>query len=470
MFRLKNKRLTRIVGSLEEEGVLFEDQTLAQMFELGIDIVRIKLSSSNYKVYTSLINKVYNVAGDKNAIVGVILDIPSAHRILKTPGDLNVSAGEPLYFSTDASDEEAYRVNALGEGVVVGASVVFGEEVSGEVTSVDSQGMHILIKNDGVIYNGARVYAEGSCKLENNFSEKQLRDLEFCSEANVDFISVGFSEENFEEELKVVSEKIKNKKIKILCRVETAISRNRLEEMVEVCDGIIIARCPMGAEMPIQRICTYQKEIVNLCSQKAKPVVVSGHVLGSLRNLPYPLRADACDVYNGVLDGIDGFVLSSDILREDTWRNALEMITNILETAEGDIDPRSTFQKIWLPMKKPSVAEAIASSAVKTCIELEGTFILCLAQMGRAPRMIAKYKPPMPIITVSSLLRTAQQCLINRGTVPLLGDVSDYRRALGNSVEDLRPYCKPGSTVVVVTEWPDNAKHLNEQMGVLNIE
>mmetsp|Transcript_11921 Transcript_11921/g.11986 ORF Transcript_11921/g.11986 Transcript_11921/m.11986 type:complete len:148 (+) Transcript_11921:1011-1454(+) len=146
------------------------------------------------------------------------------------------------------------------------------------------------------------------------------------------------------------------------------------------------------------------------------------------------------------------------------------MLTNILATAESSIEYRSTFQKIWIASIKPSIAESIASSAIKTCIELEANYILCLAEHGRAPRLLSKYKPPVPIITISSLIKTVQQSLIHRGTVPILGEKLDYKQALTNAVEMIRANTDHNCTVVVVTELLDSAKHFNEQMGVLTIE
>lgn len=102
----------------------------------------------------------------------------------------------------------------------------------------------------------------------------------------------------------------------------------------------------MGAVAPIEKICTYQKQIVKQCINYAKPVYIAGHVLGSLHQMPYPLRADAFDVYNAVIDGVDGFILSSEILNEENWRATLQIFQEIVTKAEGDLQPKQQFQQI----------------------------------------------------------------------------------------------------------------------------
>ena len=174
---------------------------------------------------------------------------------------------------------------------------------------------------------------------------KQLENITFACQSKVDFIAFSFSPDNYQKELESIKF-LQQTSSKIICRVEEYFEKETLNSLIELTDGVLVARYPMGTVMPIEKICTYQKEIVKRCNEKAKPVLISGHVLGSLRSLPYPLRADACDVYNGVIDGVDGFVLSSGVVGEHCFRNTLEMMRNILITAEAEVDHASSFKKI----------------------------------------------------------------------------------------------------------------------------
>lgn len=480
MFRLRRSKLTRIICTLDEDALMYEDETLAKMMEEGMDMVRIQITNTCFKTYSALINKLYNVAADTGAIIGVILDISSPHRFVKIPTSSCVKVSNGQVISVGYNDAEDYeerceegtgmRLTKLGSAKV-GQSIMFGEEVTGEIQEIKEESVSVLIQNEGVITNNQRVYIDGNCSISKNLSEKQVMAIDFAVEAGADFISFPFSVENFDTELDLIKEKISigKKKIKIIARLTSEMDKQKLTHIVVNTDGIIIARGPMGAEMPIERICTYQKQVVATCGEHAKPVLVSGHVLGSLRTLPYPLRADASDVYNGVLDGIDGFILAPEIIHEDTWMNTFQMLIDILELAESELNPRQTFQKIWMASHTPSVQEAVASSSVKTCIELNASFIVCFTARSKIPCLVAKYRSPVPIITVSNLLRTLQQLIIHRGIVPMLGDVTDHKKVLRTSIEQLKPFCSPGSIVILVSEWQESHRFANEQMGVLTI-
>lgn len=329
MFRLKAKRLTKIIGTLDEDALMYEEKIITDMIESGMDIVRIELLNNNYKAYAALIDRLYRIAAEMKVIIGVLLEIPANNRTVYVAADCTVEKDKELTIavgkrenqeSKESEDEDEpvfISLNVIGNDVSRGQNISFGDEVSGEITEVSPDEIKVLVKNDGVIYNRSRVYINGSCKYAQNFSEIQLEHLSFLNNVNVDFITFVFSKEQFNEELAYIQEKLTGKEIKLLCKIEKQLEDEILYEFIEKTDGIVIARYPMGAEMPIQRICTYQKQVIAACRQRAKPVLISGHVLGSLRSLPYPLRADACDVYNGVIDGIDGFVLSSEILGED---------------------------------------------------------------------------------------------------------------------------------------------------------
>mmetsp|Transcript_11921 Transcript_11921/g.11985 ORF Transcript_11921/g.11985 Transcript_11921/m.11985 type:complete len:331 (+) Transcript_11921:3-995(+) len=329
MFRLKSKRLTKIIGTLDEDTLMYEDSIIREMIESGLDIVRIELLHHNYKSYSALIERLYSVAASMNSSIATLVEIPANNRTLFVPSDYTVEKDRELTILVGKRDAQEYKesededdkifisINVLGTDIKEGQTIIFGDEVSGEIVSVNPDEIKVIIKNDGVIYSRSRVYINGSCKYALNFSEMQIKHLDFITQTNADFITFVFSSENFNEELAFIQEKLRGKDIKILCKIEKQLESEVLYEFIEKTNGIVIARYPMGAEMPIERICTYQKEVIAACRQRAKPVLISGHVLGSLRNLPYPLRADACDVYNGVIDGIDGFVVCSEILQED---------------------------------------------------------------------------------------------------------------------------------------------------------
>jgi pyruvate kinase len=451
MYRLAANKLTKIVFTLEEDALLYEDSVIAQMIQSGMDMVRIEIITSHYNVFTSLISKLYNAASDTGSVISVFLEIPSSYRVALGSGDLNVEKGEIVLLVigegevpvVDFDYKDYLRLNFVGASITIGEFIVFGDEVRGEILKFTEGWVLVKILDTGTVYNKSRVKIQDNCKLTDILQARQQQNIEFACNSNVDFIAFSFSN-NYVQELETIKKSLKNNS-KIIFRIEEYIDVSILDQIISLTDGVLVARYPMGAEMPIEKICTYQKEIVRRCNEMAKPVLISGHVLGSLRSLPYPLRADACDVYNGVIDGVDGFVLSSGVVGESCWKNTIEMLKNILSTAEAEIDHVSCFNKIWMN-SKPGIKESLASSAVKTAIELSASYIIVLVETGEMARLLAKYRPPTPIICISPNRLMSQQTLIHRGSIPIIEDVREIEKTIAWATQNL------SGTVVTVTD------------------
>ncbi|OMJ79305.1 hypothetical protein SteCoe_20729 [Stentor coeruleus] len=466
MYRVESNKLTRIVFTLEEDALMYEDSIIEEMIRCGMDMVRIELLTSHYKSFSALIQKLYSIAQSMNSVISIILEVPSNYRVALGSGDVNVDKGDLLLLivgespTPDIEEEyrECLRLNVVAADLKNGETIWFGDEVTGEILSFTDEWVLVKILESGTIYNKSRVKINGQCKLSDGISEKQLENIKFAGSSGVDFVAFSFSSKNYEEEIQTINSYMTDS-VKIICRIEECIDPSSLGAIINSTQGVLVARYPMGSEMPIEKICTYQKEIVKKCNERAKPVLISGHVLGSLRSLPYPLRADACDVYNGVIDGVDGFVLSSGVLGESCWRNTLEMLKNILKTAEGEIDHVDCFKKIWIN-SKPGVCESLASNAVKTAIELSASFIVVLGESGEMSRLIAKYRPPIPIINVSPTSKMAQQALIHRGTIPVIDNVSGYEEAVKWAHGHLK------GTIVIVTD----SASCNQLIGITCVE
>lgn len=459
MYRISSNKLTRIIFTLEEDALTYEDSILEDMIKSGMDMVRIELITKHYKSYSALIQKLRSVALSINAVISIILEVPSNYRVAFGFGDVNVEKGETVLLivgedslpEVDFEYKETFRLNVVAANLTVGETILFGDEISAEILGFAPDWVYVKILNAGTIYNKSRVKIQGNCKLNEGLSEKQIEDINFVCCQQVDFLAFSFSSTGFETELETIRKHLGN--TRLILRIEEYIAEAKLEEIIENIDGVLVARYPMGTEMPIEKICTYQKEIVKKCNSRAKPVLISGHVLGSLRNLPYPLRADACDVYNGVIDGVDGFVLSSGVLGESGWRNTLEMLINILKTAEGEVDHHLSFKKTWIK-SKPDVAESLASSAVKTAIELDAKYIVVIGETGNMPRLLAKYRPPIPIVYISESTKMAQQVLINRGCMPIVETLLDLEDAKNWMASHL------SGSIIIVTESSSNSQLL----------
>jgi pyruvate kinase len=179
----------------------------------------------------------------------------------------------------------------------------------------------------------------------------------------------------------------------------------------------------LGVEIPVEQVARFQKMMIRKCNYAGKPVITATQMLESMIVNPRPTRAEATDVANAVLDGSDCVMLSGETAKGSHPQGAVEMMSKICREAEVDINYSELYpalrRQIILPI---SVAEAIASNAVKTSWDVHATLIIVLTQSGNSALAISKYRPIAPVLAVTSDEMVARQCQIMRGIYPLVVD------------------------------------------------
>ncbi|KAI8539712.1 hypothetical protein RHMOL_Rhmol09G0204400 [Rhododendron molle] len=222
------------------------------------------------------------------------------------------------------------------------------------------------------------------------------------------------------------------------------------DEILQEADGIIFARGNLGIDLPPEKVFLFQKEAVYKCNMAAKPAVVT-RVVDSMTDNLRPTRAEATDVANAVLDGSDAILLGAETLRGLYPVETISIVGKICAEAEKvsnqDLHFKKTVKYVGEPMTH---LESIASSAVRAAIKVKASVIICFTSSGRAARLIAKYRPTMPVISVVvPLLKTNQLCwtftgafearqsLIVRGLFPTLADPRHPAESTGGTNESI---------------------------------
>ncbi len=213
---------------------------------------------------------------------------------------------------------------------------------------------------------------------------------------------------------------------------------HNFDDILDKSDGIMVARGDLGMEIPTEKIFLAQKMMIQKCNYAGKPVITATQMLESMIKNERPTRAEATDVANAVLDGTDCVMLSGETAAGAYPIQAVQVMINICREAEASLDYHAMFKAILrravLPM---SPLESLASSAVRTAHKVHASLIVVLTRGGSTARLVAKYRPAIPVLTVAVPLLTtdsltwtcsseaaARQCLVTRGVVPILADFS----------------------------------------------
>jgi pyruvate kinase len=262
--------------------------------------------------------------------------------------------------------------------------------------------------------------------------EADLADIAFGIEWDVDFIasSVHRASDVLEIRKALGDDNINSQRspIKIISKIDSQEALDNFKEILEISDGIMVARGKLGVATPLESIFLAQKYVILECNRAGKPVITATQMLDSMVIYPRPTRAEVSDVSNAVLDGSDAIMLSNETAYGAYPLAALKTMKHISQAAEHHFDHRGwhdMLAKHSTLLGGLSVTESVASSAVRASWSVRSPLILVLSETGRTARALAKYRPTAPILAVTEDSRTARQLQCVHGVHPLIIQYED---------------------------------------------
>ncbi|KAK2539152.1 pyruvate kinase PKM [Columba livia] len=369
------------------------------------------------------------------------------------------------------------------------------------------------IENGGMLGSKKGVNLPGAAVDLPAVSEKDIQDLKFGVEQNVDMVFASFIRKAADVHAvrKVLGEKGKN--IKIISKIENHEGVRRFDEIMEASDGIMVARGDLGIEIPAEKVFLAQKMMIGRCNRAGKPIICATQMLESMIKKPRPTRAEGSDVANAVLDGADCIMLSGETAKGDypleavrmqhAWlltfcsngmKLSLKKMINLCMLFQSRKPPLSGCQGLMQPSKIAREAEAAifhrqlfeelrrltslncdpteaaAVGAVEASFKCCSGAIIVLTKSGRSAHLVSRYRPRAPIIAVTRNDQTARQAHLYRGIFPVLckdpahsswAEDVDLRVNLGMNVGKARGFFKSGDLVIVLTGWRPGSGYTN---------
>ena len=285
----------------------------------------------------------------------------------------------------------------------------------------------------------------GKAKLDlPSLTDNDKADIaSFGRENGVDFISLSFTQDAAAvHECRAFLAANGMGATKVMAKVENIFGLLNYAEILEAADGVIISRGDLGVDIPAEKMFLIQKYVVEMANRAGKPVIIT-RVVDSMTENPRPTRAEATDVANIVLGSADGILLGAETFRGKFPVDSVRTVLSICKEAEATFDNEAHFSHIMQmhdlhiktgrPREALSRAEAIASSAVRAATKVKASLIIVITELGRTSRMVAKYRPSMPVMAVVvphvhtdglswyyTGEQEARQSLIIRGIIPVM--------------------------------------------------
>lgn len=408
-------------------------ETLTKLAQAGMNIARLNFSHGSHEEHLARIKMVRQVSEATGINLGVALDTKGPEiRLGNFVNDTEeYQIGEIVYIEKAECEGTHERFN-------IQVPELFDDLASGNEILINDGKMRLtVLENDGNelkcrVEVAGPISSHKGCnvpgvKLSMPFlSEKDEADIRFGCQNNVDFIFASFTRRpaDINAIRKICIEEGKPH-INIIAKIENQEGYDNVSEILDVADGVMVARGDLGVEIPTMLVPVYQKHIIRQANIVGKPVITATHMLDSMTHNPRCTRAEASDVCNAVLDGTDGVMLSAESAAGDYPVEACETMSQIAEEAEKILPYRDRLD--WLKTtSNKTVQDAVSIAISDATLTLDNIgAIVAFTQGGTTARRISKFRPNVPILAVTFTKDTQRKLESYWGVIPLFSDVQN---------------------------------------------
>lgn len=406
------------------------EETLEKLMNIGMNVTRLNFSHGTHESHKEKIDIIKKLREKLNKPVAIMLDIKGPkirthnfenEKVLLEKGQkFTFVCGKELLGNNErcsVSYNELYKdVNAGG------ALLVDDGLLELKIDSIEGTEIHCTAVNTGYIGSHKGINVPNVSIGLPAVTEKDKSDLIFGCEQEVDIVAASFIRKAADViDVRRILDENGGKKIQIIPKIETQEGVDNIDAIIQVADGIMIARGDMGVEIALQKVPIIQKMIIQKCNKAGKPVITATQMLDSMIRNPRPTRAEASDIANAIFDGTDAIMLSGESASGDYPLEAAITMSNIAKEAEANIDYTDALNK----RKESSVnnvSNAISLATCTTAEELKVAAIITSTQTGHTARMVSKYRPKCPIVAVTPSKEVARSLSINFGVKAIVSD------------------------------------------------
>jgi pyruvate kinase len=418
-------RKTKIVCTI---GPASEDvATLKELISNGMNVARLNFSHGSYEEHGKRIENIRQAAAELGQTVAILLDTKGPEirtGELKDPS-VELIAGEQIILTTEQIEGDAKRISisyaGLAADVHPGSIILIDDGLIGlRVESVEGTEITCTILNGGTLKSRKGVNVPGVKINLPGITEKDAADIRFGIEQKVDFIAASFVRKPQDVlEIREILEE-HGADIQIISKIENQEGIDNLDGILEVSDGLMVARGDLGVEIPVEEVPVVQKEAIRKCNQLGKPVITATQMLDSMQRNPRPTRAEASDVANAILDGTDAIMLSGETAAGKYPVEAVSTMARIAVRTEATLRYEENFKQKMREIDY-TITESLSQAVVHTAQMLNCAAVLTPTESGFTARMVSKYRPQVPIVAITRNPDVARKLALVWGVYPLLG-------------------------------------------------
>lgn len=454
---MKRTKIVCTIGPASEQV-----EVLKGLMKGGMNVARLNFSHGNHEEHGMRIRNIREAAAELGANVAIMLDTkgPEIRTGVLKESKVELVEGQKITFTTEEIEGSAERVSVsyhgLPEDLEVGSTILIDDGlIECRVEAIEGTEIHVEVVNAGILGSRKSLNFPGVKVNLPAVTEKDIADFKFGIEQGLDFIAASFVRKAADViEIRKILEEHKSD-IHIISKIENAEGVDNIDEIIEVSDGIMVARGDLGVEIPAEQVPIVQKMIIKKCNKAGKPVITATQMLDSMIRNPRPTRAEANDVANAIFDGTDATMLSGETAAGSYPLEAVRMMARIAEQTENSLSFAELLDKIDSP--EATITDAISHSTCHIAFELGAAAILTSTRSGYTAREVSKYRPKAPIIAVTPKERVLRKLLLSFGVFPIyMPESTNTDEMIEASVQGAmeKEYIKEGDLVVITAGSP----------------
>jgi pyruvate kinase len=414
-------RRTKIVATIGP--ATSSPEMIRKLIEAGATTLRLNFSHGTHADHHRSICTIRQISSELNQPVAILQDLQgpkirlgkfASGPIILNKGDMFTLTSRDVICDHTIS---SVSYNRLAEEVPVGATIMLDDgKVEMQVESVDTEtkSLHCRAVMNGVLSDNKGVNFPNVSLSVKAMTDKDREDLRFGLAEGVDWVALSFvcNPEDILEIKELIA--ASGKSANVIAKIEKHEAIAQMQEILSLCDGVMVARGDLGVEVPAEDVPLLQKRLIKTANQLGIPVITATQMLDSMVSNPRPTRAEISDVANAILDGTDAVMLSNETAVGKYPIQAVETMDRIAQRIEKEHNLHPVLSE------GRSVPNAISEAVGKIAVQLDATAILTLTKTGATARNVSKYRPPIPIVAVTPQVDVARQLQLVWGVQPLM--------------------------------------------------
>ena len=489
---MKKTKIICTIGPASEP-----EEVMGKLVKTGMNVIRMNFSHGDYEEQGARIQTIRKINRETGSNVALLLDTKGpemrTHRFCKPEKyvegkaykdydtrECNNRSSDADKEAADFNDDIKYEVKA-GSKVRIAmeqsAGVVFPDwakfsvsypglyddvKIGGKVL-IDDGYLSLTVKEKDEKNHELICVADNSHKLKSKrgvnvpgaylqmpfISAKDKSDIEFAADQDLDFIAASFVRRPSDViEIRNILKAKGNTNIQIIAKIENQEGVDNMDAIIDVADGIMVARGDLGVEVDAWEVPVIQKQLIDKCQKKGKIVVVATQMLETMQDNPRPTRAEVSDVANAVREGCDSTMLSGETAAGKYPRECVFYMASIQDRMQEEMDYERLFNNAVKDHTEKDFARALAMDAAKMALEYKNSCAAIITLGGKnTAREVSRFRPAVPIIATVAERRDARALALNFGVYPICGSEKDAVQFIYDNIKDAK-----GKVAIVVNE------------------